>query len=153
MSRIQRYRRFVDRRSEHRSMASCRSPTNTVQGYFVDLCPVCKTRHRAANFEFRQILLVCLRMGNMGTPTTTPPCVVFQFYPSLAWNVLSPTTWNPSFRNHRIWRATCNWQMGEVPLAKIPCHESNKIDGSLIEVLSIDLWRVVGHLHIQLRDA
>ena len=36
------------------------------------------------NFEFRHILLVCLGMGNMGTPTTTPLCVVFQFYPSLA---------------------------------------------------------------------
>ena len=32
------------------------------------------------------------------------------------------------------------------PLAKIPHHESNGIDGSLFEGPSIDLWQVVGHL-------
>ena len=32
------------------------------------------------------------------------------------------------------------------PIAKIPCHESNGIDGPLIEGKKINLWGVVGHL-------
>ena len=35
---------------------------------------------------------------------------------------------------------------------KIPCHESNGIDGSSIGGPSIDLWRVAGHLQILFRD-
>ena len=38
------------------------------------------------------------------------------------------------------------------PLAKIPCHGSNRIDGSSIGGPSIDLWRVAGHLQILFRD-
>ena len=38
------------------------------------------------------------------------------------------------------------------PLAKIPHHESNEIDGLSIGGLSIDLWQVVGHLQIPFRD-
>ena len=38
------------------------------------------------------------------------------------------------------------------PLAKIPCHKSNGINGSSIEGMSIDLWRVAGHLKIPFRD-
>ena len=36
------------------------------------------------NFEFRQLLLVCLGMGNMEMPTASPPSVAFQLWPSLA---------------------------------------------------------------------
>ena len=36
------------------------------------------------------------------------------------------------------------------PLAKIPRHESNGIDGLSIGGSSIDLWRVAGHLQIPL---
>ena len=42
-----------------------------------------------------------------------------------------------------------HWEMDRrerPPLAKIPCHESNGIDDSSIGGLSIDLWKVVGHL-------
>ena len=38
------------------------------------------------------------------------------------------------------------------PLAKIPCHESNIINGASIRGLSINLWRVAGHLQIPFRD-
>ena len=48
-----------------------------------------------------------------------------------------------------------HWEMDRrerPPLDKIPCHESNGINGSLIERPSIDLWRVTGHLQIPFRD-
>ena len=38
------------------------------------------------------------------------------------------------------------------PLAKIPRHESNGINGSSIGGPSINLWRVAGHLQIPFRD-
>ena len=38
------------------------------------------------------------------------------------------------------------------PLAKIPRHESNEINGSSIEGPSINIWRVAGHLQIPFRD-
>ena len=45
------------------------------------------------------------------------------------------------------------WRGGRgPPLAKIPHHESNEIDGSLIGGPNIDLWRVAGHLQIPFRD-
>ena len=48
---------------------------------------------------------------------------------------------------------TGQWIGGRAPpLAKIPHHESNEIDGSSIKGTSIDLWRVGGHLQIPFRD-
>ena len=38
------------------------------------------------------------------------------------------------------------------PVAKIPCHESKKINCLSIGFLSIDLWRVAGHLQILFTD-
>ena len=57
-----------------------------------------------------------------------------------------------------VWKTTvygAHWEMDRwewPPLAKIPCHESNRIDGSSIGGSSIDLWRVAGHLHIPFKD-
>ena len=42
------------------------------------LVPSAQKMPGSHNFEFRQILLVCLGMGNMGTPIIAPPCMVFQ---------------------------------------------------------------------------
>ena len=78
----------------------------------------------SCNFEFYKIFLVCLGMGNMGTPTTTPPFMVFQFYPSLAWNALSLTKRKPIFRNHHIRRSPGNGQEREPP-PKLKSHVMN----------------------------
>ena len=69
------------------------------------LMPSAQKTSQSRNFEFRQLLLACLGMGNVETPTKSPPSVDFQVWPSLALNALSPTEWNPSFRNHRIRRS------------------------------------------------
>ena len=76
-------------------------------------------------------------------------------FPALALvgvTAFSPTERNPSFRNHRRRRSPGNGQEGEAPPAKIPYHESNRNDGSLIGGPSIDLWKVAGHLQIPFRE-
>ena len=66
---------------------------------------------------------------------------------------LSLSEQNPSSRNDRRWRSPGNGQEVEAPpLAKIPCHESNGINGSSIGGLSVNLWQVAGHLQIPFRD-
>ena len=44
----------------------------------------CTKTSRSGNFEFCQLLLVCLGMGNMAMPTASPPSMDFQIWPSLA---------------------------------------------------------------------
>ena len=48
------------------------------------LGPGVQKTSRSGNFEFCQLLLVCLGIGNMATPTASPPSVAFQLWPSLA---------------------------------------------------------------------
>ena len=47
------------------------------------LGPGAQKTSRSGNFEFCQLLLVCLGMGNMAMPTAPPPSVAFQLWPSL----------------------------------------------------------------------
>ena len=48
------------------------------------LGPGAQKTSQSGNFEFCQLLLVCLGMGNMEMPTTSPPFVDFQLWASLA---------------------------------------------------------------------
>ena len=48
------------------------------------LGPGAQKTSRSGNFEFCQLLLVCLGMGNMAMPTASPPDVAFHLWPSLA---------------------------------------------------------------------
>ena len=48
------------------------------------LGPDAQKTSRSGNFEFCQLLLVCLGMGNMAMPTVPPPYVAFQLWSSLA---------------------------------------------------------------------
>ena len=41
------------------------------------LGPGAQKTSRSGNFEFCQLLLVCLGMGNMAMPTTSPPFMAF----------------------------------------------------------------------------
>ena len=47
------------------------------------LGPSGKKTSQSGNFEFCQLLLACLGMGNMASPTVSPPFVAFQIWPSL----------------------------------------------------------------------
>ena len=49
------------------------------------LGPGAQKTSRSGNFEFYQLLLVCLGMGNMETPTTSPLSMAFQLWTSLVW--------------------------------------------------------------------
>ena len=48
------------------------------------LVPGAQKTSQSGNFEFCQLLLVCLGMGNMAMPITSPPSMAFQLWPSLA---------------------------------------------------------------------
>ena len=48
------------------------------------LGPDAQKTSRSGNFEFYELLLVCLGMGNMAMPTASPPSVAFQLWTSLA---------------------------------------------------------------------
>ena len=77
----------------------------------------------------------------MGMPTESPPFMAFLALALVGVTALSPTEQNPSSRNDRRWRSLGNGEEGEaLPLAKIPRHESNEINGSSIRGPSIDLW-------------
>ena len=48
------------------------------------LGPGAKKTSRSGNFEFCQLLIVCLGMGNMAMPKASLPSMDFQLWPSLA---------------------------------------------------------------------
>ena len=132
MSWIQRSQWFIDLSNSHDSMARWIPPPIGFQGHLLNFWA---NRDR-----------------------------VFQVWPSLAWNALSsfgphwcdciiPYWAKPYFYKPPYTMVTGKWTGGRgAPLAKIACYESIEINGSSIGGLSINLWRVAGHLQKPFKD-